>query len=56
MILLMLCSVMATKLLVAFPFKNPPIMMATAVCAFSACVMLTKDTYDRFTHEDKCLK
>ena len=53
LIMLMMCSGLSAKLLIGFPFKTPPIMMLTAACAFSACsssVMLSKDTYDRFTH------
>ena len=51
-----LCSAMIVQRMVSFPFKSPPFMMALAVCCFSSCsssVMLTKDTYDRFTHKSE---
>ena len=51
-----LCSAMVVQSMVNFPFKSPPIMMMLAACCFSSCcssVMLTKDTYDRFTHKSE---
>ena len=47
-----LCSAMVVQRMVNFPFKSPPIMMMLAACCFLSCsssVMITKDTYDRFT-------
>ncbi len=47
-----LCSAMIVQRMVSFPFKSPPIMMMLAACCFSSCsssVMVTRDTYDRFT-------
>lgn len=47
-----LCSAMIVQRMVSFPFKSPPIMMMLAACCFSSCsssVMITRDTYDRFT-------
>ena len=51
-----LCSAMVVQRMVNFPFKSPPIMMMLAACCFLSCcssVMLTKDTYDRFTHKSE---
>jgi len=51
-----LCSAMVVQRMVNFPFKSPPIMMKLAACCFLSCcssVMLTKDTYDRFTHKSE---
>ena len=51
-----LCSAMIVQKMVKIPFKAPPIMMMLAVCCFSSCcssVMLTKDTYDRFTRKSE---
>ena len=47
-----LCSAMIVQRMVSFPFKSPPIMIMLAACCFSSCsssVMVTRDTYDRFT-------
>jgi len=47
-----MCSAMIVQRMIGFPFKSPPIMMILAVCCASSCfssVMITKDTYDRFT-------
>ena len=47
-----MCSAMVVQRMISFPFKSPPILMILAVCCVSSCfssVMLTKDTYDRFT-------
>ena len=47
-----LCSIMVVQRMVSFPIKSPPFMMALAACCFSSCsssVMVTRDTYDRFT-------
>jgi len=51
-----LCSAMVVQRMVNFPFKSPPIIMMLAACCFLSCcssVMLTKDTYDRFTHKSE---
>lgn len=51
-----LCSAMVVQRMVNFPIKSPPFMMALAACCFLSCcssVMLTKDTYDRFTHKSE---
>ena len=47
-----MCSAMVVQRMISFPFKSPPILMILAVCCVSSCfssVMLTKDTFDRFT-------
>ena len=47
-----MCSAMVVQRMISFPFKSPPILMILAVCCVSSgfsSVMLTKDTYDRFT-------
>ena len=47
-----MCSAMVAQRMMGFPFKSPPIMIMLAVCCVSSIfssVMLTKDTYDRFT-------
>ena len=47
-----MCSAMVVQRMISFPFKSPPILIILAVCCVSSCfssVMLTKDTFDRFT-------
>ena len=47
-----MCSAMVVQRLIGAPFKPPPLMMILGVCFASSCfssVMITKDTYDRFT-------
>jgi hypothetical protein len=47
-----MCSAMVVQRMIGFPIKSPPIMMMLGVCFASSClssVMVTKDTYDRFT-------
>lgn len=51
-----MCSAMIVQRLIGFPFKAPPIWIMLAICCFSSCsssVMLTKDTYDRFTRKSE---
>src|SRR5210317_1023680 len=51
-----MCSAMVVQRMIGFPFKSPPIMMMLAVCCASSCcssVMITKDTYDRFTRKSE---
>ena len=51
-----MCSAMIVQRMIGFPFKSPPIMMILAVCCASSCcssVMITKDTYDRFTRKSE---
>ena len=51
-----MCSAMIVQRMIGFPFKSPPIMMMLGVCCISSCfssVMVTKDTYDRFTRKSK---
>ena len=51
-----MCSAMVVQRLIGFPFKAPPIMMILAVCCVSSgfsSVMVTKDTYDRFTRKSE---
>ena len=47
-----MCSAMVVQRLIGAPFKPPQLMMILGVCFASSCfssVMITKDTYDRFT-------
>ena len=51
-----MCSAMIVQRMIGFPFKSPPIMMILAACCASSCfssVMVTKDTYDRFTRKSE---
>jgi len=51
-----MCSAMIVQRMIGFPFKSPPIMMILAVCCVSSgfsSVMITKDTYDRFTRKSE---
>ena len=51
-----MCSVLVVQRMISFPFKSPPILMMLALCCFSSCsssVMLTKDTFDRFTRKSE---
>ena len=49
-----MCSAMIVRLMMRFPVKPFPILVMLAVCCVSSCfstVMLTRDTYDRFTRK-----
>jgi ABC-type Fe3+-siderophore transport system permease subunit len=51
-----MCSVMIVQRMINFPVKSPPFMMMLAACCLSSCcssVMVTKDTYDRFTRKSE---
>ena len=51
-----MCSAMIVQRMIGFPFKSPPIMMILGVCCISSgfsSVMVTKDTYDRFTRKSE---
>ena len=51
-----MCSAMVVQKMISFPLKSPPYLMMLAACCLSSCcssVMVTKDTYDRFTHKSE---
>src|SRR6056300_250379 len=51
-----MCSVMIVQRMINFPVKSPPFMMMFAAWCLSSCcssVMVTKDTYDRFTRKSE---
>ena len=51
-----MCSAMVVRLMIRFPIKPFPIWVMLAVCCVSSgfsSVMLTKDTYDRFTRKSE---